>query len=680
VPQGDAAVMAEGMGEHSAGAPLLAGRYLLLIDRPLPELDAPGATACAVQDTHSPSNSLFARVLAPGTIPRKDLMVPLRGNRDIQIMRPVEWGVVPWPATRRNAFSVVFDRPSGGPLVAPNAAGFPPMSVSDITGRVLVPAIRALAQLARRGLTHRAVRPDNLFLSGDVNSQLLLGECVTSPPAFGQPAAFETIESAMTPPLGRGLGTYNDDLYALGATLLALALGRMPLAGTPTEDIVAAKLARGSFITLLGGDRVPFGLREVLRGLLADNVKERWGYTEVEQWLHGGMNKALHDNPELRMDRPFPFRGKDHWGFRELAHEFGKDWRAASSAIIDEQFSKWATRRLRDADLADDVTKTIKSARIEAGANPEPDARLVAQLCAILDPEGPIRYKGISACPDGLGPLMAQAMRDGAREETNAICDLLAKGLAIDWLTWRVSGSNADLALALRPYKNLQQLLRHAGPGYGPERCLYELNPQLPCQSKGVEPYYVDTVAELLPTLERVVKSSGGLPAVFDRHFAAFIACRVKKNLDRDFAALEEARGDPVAAKLGMLKLFAWLQAEHGPVSLPALCVWLAQDLEPACDRLASKTMRAEVRRRLLLAGDSGDLSQLYNVLQDRAMLTRDEQGRRAALQRFVATRRDIAALEAGDFGEAARASAWRLSAALGVAAAIGSLIVVAAS
>jgi hypothetical protein len=677
VPQGDAAANPEKTVERNA-APMLAGRYLLLEDQPLAELDAPGTTACAVQDTHNPSNSLFARVLLPGTILRKELLIPLRSHRDVQIMRPVEWGVVSWPALHRNAFCVLFDRPAGGPLVAANAAGFAPMAVSDITGRVLAPAVRALAQLARRGITHRAVRPDNLFMSGDSASNFLIGECVTSPPGFAQPAAFETIESGMTPPLGRGPGTYNDDLYALGATILALALGRMPLAGMTTEDIVVAKLARGSFIALLAGERVPFGLREVLRGLLADSAKERWGFSEVEQWLGGGMNKSLHDNPEPRMDRPFTFRGKEHWSFRELAHEFGKDWRAASAAILDEQFSKWATRRLRDADLADEVAKTVKSARIEAAANPEPDPKLVSQFSAILDPEGPIRYKGVVARPDGLGPLLAAAMRDGARDEVNAICDLLSKGLAIDWLTWREPGSNADLAVTLRPYKNLQQLLRHGGPGYGPERCLYELNPQLPCQSKGVEPYYVDAIADLLPTLERVVKTTGGLPALFDRHFAAFIACRVKRNLDRDLAALEEARGDPIAGKLGMLKLFAWLQAEHGPVSLPSLCTWLAQDLGSACDRLASKTLRAEMRRRLLLAGDSGDLSQLYNVLQDRALLSRDEQGRRAALQQFIVARREIAELRGGDFGDAARANGWRLSAALGTAAALLSAVVVA--
>ena len=122
----------EGGGAGAATAPsVLAGRYRLIDDELIPELDAPGATACVVRDANSPSANLFARVLAPGVIPRKDTMISLRGGRDVQIMRPVEWGVVPWQPLKRNAFAIVFERPAGGPLVAPGAAAFARGEVVD---------------------------------------------------------------------------------------------------------------------------------------------------------------------------------------------------------------------------------------------------------------------------------------------------------------------------------------------------------------------------------------------------------------------------------------------------------------------------------------------------------------------------------------------------------------------
>jgi hypothetical protein len=668
----------DGSGAEALTAPsVLGGRYRLVDDEPIAELDSPGATACVVRDNNSPSANLFARVLAAGIIPRKDTMIPLRGGRDVQIMRPVEWGVVALRPLKRNAFAIVFERPAGGPLVSPGAAAFTPMPVSDLTTRVLGPAALALAHIGRRGITHRAVRPDNLFMGGEDTSHVLIGECVSCPPGFGQPAAFETIEMAMTPPLGRGPGTPADDMYALGVTVLALALGRIPLAGLSAEEIVEAKLARGSFIALLAGERVPFGLREVLRGLLADHPKERWGLPQIEQWLGGGINKSIHDNVQSRMDRPITFRGKDYWGFRDLADAFGKSWQAASTTILEEGFSKWTARGLGDADLAEDVARTLKSARIEAASNPGPDPKLVAQICTILDPDGPIRYRGIIAMPNGLGPMFAAAVRDGARDDVSHICDMLVKGLVIDWLTWREENEKSDLSLALKPYKQFQQLLRHAGPGYGAERCLYELNPHLPCQAPAVEPYYVEKLEELLPTLEMVVRRTGGLPTIYDRHFAAFIANRAKRNMDREFAAMEEARGDPVLVKLGMVRLLAWLQTEYGPVSLPNLTEWLAADLESAADRFASKTMRGEVRRRLAAVAPQGELAAVYNAVCDKSLLARDDTGRRAAVQEYVAARRRIGELESSDATLGARELGARVAAWLGGAAALVSAALV---
>jgi hypothetical protein len=389
------------------------------------------------------------------------------------------------------------------------------------------------------------------------------------------------------------------------------------------------------------------------------------------------MNKALHDTPDSRTDRPAIFRGKEYWGFRELAHGFGQDWRAASAAVLDESFGKWLGRGLGDADLAEELKRTLKAARIESSSNAGPDAKLVSQLCSILDPDGPMRYRGIVAAPAGLGPLLAAAMREGARDPVNDICDLLAKGIAIDWLSWRAEGDNSDLAVALKPYKELQQLLRHSGPGYGVERCLYELNPNLPCQSAAVEPYYVESIGDLLPTLEAVVARTGRLAAVFDRHFAAFIANRAKRNLDREFQAMEEARGDTLLVKLGMVRLFAWLQSEYGPAGLPQLTAWLADDLKEAADRFASKTNRAEVRRRLLAAAPQGDLTAVYNAVCDKALVARDEQGKRAAVQEFVAARRRIVALESRDENEGAPIIGGRVAAWLGGAAALLSVAVV---
>ncbi len=656
---------------------LLAERYWILAAKPLPELDAPGAKAYEAADLQSPSNRMFARVCQPSSLPRRELLVPLRQTRDINMMRPIEWGAVEWPPLKRACFAVLFERPEHVPLVLPGATSFPALSVADLTGKVVAPAALALAQLSRRGIAYRALRPENLY-GGGKGSRILLGECVTSPVASGQPAAYEFIEMAMTPPLGRGPGTLANDLYALGATVMTLALGRVPFPGLDANAIVAQKLARGSFAALLGGERVPFGLREVLRGLLADDLKARWGLAELQQWLSGGANKSVPDHSDTLTDRPFSIGGRECWGFRDAADAMGHDWRAASRIILDESFMKWAKRGLGDADLALALGKALDDARRDAGPNGAAADRLVTQVCAVLDPTGPMRYKGVVAAPDGLGPLLAEAIRTDDREAGQRICEVLAKGLPIERLVGPNGSENAEIAVKIRPFRQLQQLLRHSGPGYGRERCLYELNPHMPCQSKAVEGAYVVTAAELLPALDRTVRDKGGLPTLFDRHLAAFVASRVKRNFDRDLAALEQLKGDTGETKLAMLRILAWLQQEYGPPNLRHLADWLGKELDGAAGRFSSRAMRTLARQRLDAVVGSGDLTAILNALSDRTLVERDAVGRRRALAQYRTAEREILQIESGRGIDTAGQAGWRLAATVAWLCALGSVLVTA--
>ena len=146
----------------------------------------------------------------------------------------------------------------------------------------------------------------------------------------------------------------------------------------------------------------------------------------------------------------------------------------------------------------------------------------------------------------------------------------------------------------------MQQLLRHTGPGYGVERCLYMLNPGYVCQSDILQGQYVSEIRDLLPALESLVEKKGGLPSILDRHLTAFIASRIKANVDRLLAALEAAQGDPFLTKLGMLSLFAAVQSKHGPSDLPHLSAWLGKELEPAVNRFKSKLLRDQMRKKLI--------------------------------------------------------------------------------
>ena len=103
------------------------------------------------------------------------------------------------------------------------------------------------------------------------------------------------------------------------------------------------------------------------------------------------------------------------------------------------------------------------------------------------------------------------------------------------------------------------------------------MHPFLPCLSPRLGGAYVATLEDLLPTLENVVARERDLKVMVDRHIAAFVASRIQRNIDRMLATLEGGGGDPIKTKLGMLTLYARLQAEFGPEQLPYLTEWFAR-------------------------------------------------------------------------------------------------------
>jgi len=187
----------------------------------------------------------------------------------------------------------------------------------------------------------------------------ILGDCVTTLPGFMQPAIYEPIESAMTPPIGRGPGSIRDDFYALGVTVLVLATGKLPLMGVKDADVINAKLSRGSYAALMDGARPPFGLRELLRGLLSDNADERWGLEQLEQWIGGGHRSTVQEARSGDAQRPFEFAGKEYSNFRLLSQAFGENWTKAAKAVDEASFVKWLKRGATEGSMAERVKSIL---------------------------------------------------------------------------------------------------------------------------------------------------------------------------------------------------------------------------------------------------------------------------------------------------------------------------------
>jgi hypothetical protein len=115
----------------------------------------------------------------------------------------------------------------------------------------------------------------------------MVGEMLASPPGYFQPVLYETIERGVASPLGRGQGSFEDEMYSFGVLLAVLVRQHDPMEGLSDEEIILHKIDHGSFASLISKDRLPATILELLRGLLNDDAPQRWTIDDVLVWMDG---------------------------------------------------------------------------------------------------------------------------------------------------------------------------------------------------------------------------------------------------------------------------------------------------------------------------------------------------------------------------------------------------------
>lgn len=647
-------------GGRSRGEIVLADRFRILAGSPIAELDHPGAPAFSAEDLKNPTRRIFIRLCEPGVFPRVETMFQLKNLTDARVMHPLDWGPVYWPADGCRRFATIFDRPSTDPLMRSLSDQIKPLDSETLLQTLVAPALGTFQVMLKRGLTHRAIRPDNMFSVGGEDGYVSFGDCVSSPAGWGQSAILEPIELGMVARTARGNGMLSDDLYALGVSIMFLSLGHCPVAGMQDRDIIAAKAHQGSFTALLSGERPPVGLRDMLRGLLCDDLVDRWGLEDLDQYLNEDQRRTVSVASGVRADRPFEFDGENFKDCRLLADAFGRKWQSALKAMAAGEFEKWANRSLTDNTDDEHIGERISS--IINGTDNATDPALISKISIALDPYGPLRYKDLILMPDGIGAALADAVFTKNQEMIQLIAECVTGAAPLDWLGAREKDLGLDAGTVTKSVKLAQQILKYQGPGYGIERSLYDLNAFVPCMSKMLDGAYIYSLSELIPALEAIVAEQGELPVIIDRHVVAFIAARLKGHPDRKLTVLEDGGGKSTVAKLGFVNLLGDVQKENGPETAPHLTRWFADKLKSSLDQFKSRSLRDELRRKLDGIVETGRIDRLFNHLNDPQAVKRDQTRRLAAQREFSRATTKIAQLDSEQFADRARRTGWRLA------------------
>lgn len=622
--------------EAPAEAIDLQGRYELLPSTPLPQLDCHGGKAYLARGVRDRRIEPFVIICKADAMSRMEIMMLVRNIENSGLMRMLDIGVVPWPDGSRR-LAVVFEKPGGRRLMNQVNDAIEPMAEEFLTRLLIQPAHSALVELSGRGVTHGSVRPTNLFFRDVTSSGMVLGECVTSPIGFTQPVLFETIERGMTLPAGRGLGTVSDDLYALGVTILILLLGRNPVRNLDDETLITAKIERGTYPALVGQMRLPASITEPLRGLLADDPKQRWTLNDLDLWLNGRRLSPKQPQVPRRAIRPFEFNAQEFLHCRTLSRAFGRNPTAAALAIDSGEIDRWLKRSMSDELRAEAVNGAIETASA-AGKGAGLADRLVSRVCMALDPPAPIRYKTKATMPDGIGVALAEALF--GNHSTQALAEIIQGQLPMFWVNVQMD-FRAEFVPLVHSFDVMRSYLEISSSGFGIERVLYELNPGMPCISPLVDQQYPLNPPELLKALDVAARRSDRPREPMDRHIAAFL-CSRNRRFDEMWLAHIAPGGDPIRRSIALLNIMSETQRKYSGEVVPSLCEWMVSLLEPAINRFKNRPTRARIRKEVDAAAREGRLVELVRLVDDADSVRQDQISFDAAVREYQTAAKEI--------------------------------------
>ncbi|MCC9622657.1 protein kinase family protein [Thalassospira sp. MA62] len=617
------------------------GNFRVFTDVRLPEFDMGHCKAYSADNLRRDDGNAFAIVADPVLPTRQDQMkflvgVHLPGQIDL-----LDYEIAYWPPNGRKTMLLFYDKPAGGRVKAKNGK-VRAIDELDIASVVVEPLMALLQSFADKGITHRAVRAGNLFFADPMRQKVVLGCCASTPPAFDQPIVYETMARMAADPAGRGTGTLMDDLYALGMTLAELGIGHRPLKKFNDQEIMDLKLQKGSFQAIASQEKLPLAIMEPVRGLLCDDPDDRWGFAELNAWMDGRRTKPVQSNTEKRAARSQNISGKDYYTPRALAQGLAKNWVNALPPLRDGSVEIWLRRGLSDNDRAKALSDAMRQLQWAGSDKRSAEDVLVARSILIMDPEGPIRFKGFSAMVDGLGFMLSYDIQHGRGPQR--FSDVVVRDIPSYWFS-RQAGFNAQTQKLQQAYKNLRYYIQQQSAGYGYERCLYAMIRNQHCLSPLIEKEYVIEVKQLLPALEKAAASVSDSTWPVDRHIAAFIATRLEDDVEGQLMAMQNP-SDEVEYSRAIISMLAIVQWRHGPDNLQNLSHWVARLMEPAAKVFNSKERRERVETEIPRLAKRGNLVELYNLINDEQERRKDQSEFVEAVEEYSEAESEVFELE----------------------------------
>ncbi|MEM7617187.1 MAG: serine/threonine-protein kinase [Pseudomonadota bacterium] len=363
-------------------------------------------------------------------------------------------------------------------------------SVDFIKKTILIPMYKFLSILEKNNLSYGCINPDNIFL--DSNNELIFNERFSTPPGYNQYCLFETTGRAMVEKkFLKGEAKITDDFYALGVLILVLFSGNNKFYDVDTKIIISGKLQSNSYsyvLSLLPKLEISSDINDLLIGLLMDKLSDRWGAYKLFEWIKGKQYNLMVPSDKIDSPRSINFNGTKFFNREALAYELYINWNKAKKFLRDESLIKWIESSIGNVPLANSI-KEIKKDTFKTMSNLAFDWSdyTVCRIIAALDPDGPLRIHHLSINLNAVGFALAYYYSNNNSDYVWLISSIIKTELLSEIFMNRsknrqLEQNNRYFAWQM-VFEKCIEYIKNDNCGFGIERCIYELNPALPCKS-----------------------------------------------------------------------------------------------------------------------------------------------------------------------------------------------------
>ncbi len=600
-----------------------------------------GLKACRARGKKG--EDLFAVLCEKSLFPRTGAVSKYRSLQNLHMARVVASGVSDGSKHTRALLSeqkyiYVFENVYGMPLWTEGHSLTMNLRPELVRHTILPTIVTVLQDFKQSDFLHGSLHAGSLYApmgvkditKGDL-SGIYVGECLSLPFSYAMPSLYLPISRASVPPIGRGRGVFEDEIYSLGILLAVLLRKTDPCEGFTETEILHAKINQGSYQAIVGDNRIDVYFLNALRGMLQDNSDQRWTLDDVAQWIDGQRIGSKQGGfKKLNANRPLSFNHKTYVRPEILAFDFQDNIAEAHQLITGGELEKWITRSIANPALKSHLQIALDNAD-KYGQKAGYMERKVAQVSLMLNSYSPVFYKETQFLPDGFGVSFGSALAQG--EEISSYAEIMDMNLIPFWIEHQDKGA-VDAAVMLASLEACRMSLKQSGIGYGLERCVYLLCDDAPCLSPTLSNYYVKTPEDYFWALDDMCLNKTMPERIIDRHVAAFLSVRDSQMIDAYMVDINAKI--PHVRAMSILRMFATMQFRSKLEKAVGISNWVVDTLsQPLMERLHDRLLRQKVMVRLKKLANEGDIVAIAALFEKDTALRKDHEDYTMAMANY---------------------------------------------